>query len=61
MSPPRLLRGGSGLTARIRPVAEITAERPTCDMCCWVARGFMSFEIKVISRACPLHGRAECE
>jgi len=42
-------------------VAEITAERPTCDMCCWVARGFMSFEIKVISRACPLHGRAECE
>jgi hypothetical protein len=57
------MRGGSTLRpgTRIRPAEAITAPRPDCALCTWVAIGFMSFEIKAISRACPLHGRAECE
>jgi hypothetical protein len=56
-------RGWSTLRpgTRIRPAEPITAARPDCALCSWTCRGYRQFEILAISRACPIHGSAECE
>jgi hypothetical protein len=59
LAPRTAHSSGRSATFEIVPVRNITAERPDCDPCTWVAIDYRKFRLKFCNTSCPVHATIE--